>query len=433
MNTQRLWALVGVLWLIPSMALPAPEPIAREISVGGMTIDSAAPSAGLVIRRELGVICAEQLTGRVLHRAGNGQRVLETRAVVTPGGDLLVMFPCGKHYGGQKKKVNDMLAYRSKDGGRNWAGPRVAFDIDYNQHGFVPLVPRDSKQIYAFGTQPVKGRFNGIENAAIGFRWSDDDGLTWSDVTLIEPTNDPGFLGMSVMRMCETGRGTWLLGTHTGIKFFKTQDGSKTTKTAQYILRSEDRGHTWRLLPDKRPNGWKEVQRDRLEEGRPIALGDGRVLVHLRTARGHLWETRSDDDGKTWSEPCPTTLVHPLAPPMTFHLSDGKTLTAFHHNRVTGGPFFPHNHRNRSEIWVSLSTDEGRTWSEPRFVFANAMPTTQRTADHQCSYLDMVASDGELHMFVPHRWSRALYLRMEKSDLIELPTTKQLHESITVQ
>jgi len=35
----------------------------------------------------------------------------------------------------------------------------------------------------------------------------------------------------------------------------------------------------------------------------------------------------------------PTPLVHPDAPPMLFHLADGKTLAAFHRNR--------HHDRNR--------------------------------------------------------------------------------------
>lgn len=52
-----------------------------------------------------------------------------------------------------------MLDYRSKDRGRTWKRPRVAFDIDYNQHGFGPLVPKGSRRIHAFGTQPIWGLY----------------------------------------------------------------------------------------------------------------------------------------------------------------------------------------------------------------------------------------------------------------------------------
>ena len=116
------------------------------------------------------------------------------------------------------RKVNDLVALRSSDGGDTWHGPPIAFAIDCTQHGFVPFIPRGGSRLYAFGTQPIWERYRraqGLqENAPIGYRWSDDDGHAWSDARLIEPDNDPGFTGMSVMRMCETAAGSWLIGAH---------------------------------------------------------------------------------------------------------------------------------------------------------------------------------------------------------------------------
>jgi photosystem II stability/assembly factor-like uncharacterized protein len=132
---------------------------------------------------------------------------------------------------------------------------------------------------------------------------------------------------MSVIRMCETDKGTWLLGSHEAIKDPGVLGAPVVTR--EYILRSEDQG-------------------------------------------------------KTWTAPKPTVLVHPDAPAMLFHLADGKTLVAFHHNVHGGGHF---NYADRSQIWVSLSTDEGRTWSEPRFVFCNALDETlgHNFRNYQCS------------------------------------------------
>ena len=154
-----------------------------------------------------------------------------------------------------------------------------------------------------------------------------DDGHTWSGARLIEPDNDPGFTGMSVMRMCETEAGSWLIGAH------EADWSHKPLRTRQYLLRSEDEGASWQLLPDARPGGWFARSFGRLDEGRPIDLGAGEVLLMARSPEGHLWQARSMDDGRTWSYPAPTPLVHPDAPPMLFKLSDGATLAAFHHNR----------------------------------------------------------------------------------------------------
>ncbi len=357
--------------------------------------------------------------------------LLESRSVVTPGGEYLLVACAGKgHYGGHppSEKRNDLFAYRSADKGRSWAGPRKIWDVEFNQHGFVPLIPRGGSRIYAFGTQPMAGRFNGVENAVIGFRHSDDDGHTWSDLSLVEPVNDPGFEGMSVIHMAETDAGTWLLGSHTGTRYFEDPEtGRWTTRTRQYILRSADRGKTWALLPGPRPGGWCVPEFDRMDEIRPIALGGGEVFALARTCEGHLWETRSKDDGRTWADPSPSPLVHPDAPAMLFGLSDGSTLACFHHNRATGTHF---SRQDRGELWVSLSGDGGRSWSQPRFVLANADADETGpwppSACHTVSYVDLLADHGELHLFVPHRGRQLLQVRFAESDLAGLPTRRDL-------
>jgi sialidase-1 len=407
---------------------PSQVQITPEVQVGGAHVNCGDPPRGLVVRKELGLLTAAAVDGQVVHRARPPwEHVFETRATITPRGDYLLMFPEGEHYSaGRGRPVNEMIAYRSSDKGRTWTGPRVAFHAEYSQHGFIPLVPRGSKRIYAFGTQPIPGKYDwrrGLqENAPIGFRWSDDDGRTWSDVSLIRPQNDPEFTGMSVMRMCETDRGTWLLGAHEG-------DWSvKPLRTRQYLLRSEDQGRTWTLLPGKRPEGWFAEGFDRMDEGRPIALGGARVMLMSRTPQGHLFTAWSADDGRTWTRPAPSTLVHPDAPPMVFHLSDGKTLVALHHNRhaqssYSGLSAKMEGMKDRSEIWVSTSGDDGHTWSEPRFLLANAAVADLPNAwfNYQCSYLDAFVDGGVLHLFMPHRWQRALHLTIRESDLATLP------------
>ena len=346
----------------------------------------------------------------------------ESRCEITPRGDYLLMFTAGRaHYGGRTEKVNDMIAYRSSDKGKIWTGPVVAWKVPYNQHGFVPLVPRGGKRIYAFGTEPIFGRIEDRENAPIGFRVSSDDGHNWSPVTLIRPENDPDYLGMFVMRMCETDRGTWLLAPHTGMS-------RNPRHTRLYVMRSTDRGKTWRLLPGPRPNGWTEPKYGRMEEGRPIALGNGRVLLIVRTAEGHLWKLRSRDDGLAWSRPEPTPLVHPLAPPMVFVLSDRKTLAAFHHNRYTGGETNSPSGADRSELWVSLSRDGGETWSEPRFVLANANVPGHfgSFANTSVSYIDAIADAGDLHLFISHQFQQVLHVHFPEAALRTFPAKKDL-------
>lgn len=139
--------------------------------------------------------------------------------------------------------------------------------------------------------------------------------------------------------------------------------------------------------------------------------------------------------GKTWTDPAPSTLVHPDAPPMLFPPSDGKTLVAFHHNKVptTGNGELSDKAelmKMRSEVWESLSTDEGHTWSEPRFVLANAAAPVHKVSgfNSQCSYIDTFTEDGVMHLFMPHRWLQVLHLTIKEDALGKLPTKSQLQK-----
>lgn len=121
---------------------------------------------------------------------------------------------------------------------------------------------------------------------------------------------------------------------------------------------------------------------------------------------------------------------------MLFPLSDGRTLVAFHHNKVPrrGSGDLDEKSENmkvRSELWASLSTDGGRTWSEPRFVLANALEPDLVVGawNYQCSYLDAFVDGGYLQMFLPHRWQQVLHLTIPESALENLLTRSQLAEA----
>jgi Neuraminidase (sialidase) len=166
-----------------------------------------------------------------------------------------------------------------------------------------------------------------------------------------------------------------------------------------------------------------------MDEGRPLALGNGRVVLFARTEEGHIWQLRSTDDGKTWSRPYPTPLVHPDAPPMIEKLSDQKTIIALHHNRSAGGAF---NRDDRSEVWISLSHDDGITWTEPRFLMSTATTITRKLfgSEQYCiTYCDVLAEDGTLNIFLPHLWRQVLQVRMQEADLGKLSTKRELFRS----
>jgi Neuraminidase (sialidase) len=249
----------------------------------------------LVLRPQLGLVTADSVNGTIVHSSISS--LYETRAEKMPNGDYLLMFPDGGHYNGKTTKVNDLVAYRSKNQGRTWEGPTVPIAIDYNLHGFIPLRPKGTDRVYCFGTQPIWETYlptshTESENAPIGFRWSDDNGYTWSDVSLIRPENDPEFRGMSVVRMCETESGVWLIGAHAA------DWSERPLRTRQYILRSADQGKTWRVYPDARPGGWQAPGFARMDETSLVSKQHPGMKD-----RAQVWISLSHDGGRTWDEP----------------------------------------------------------------------------------------------------------------------------------
>jgi BNR repeat-like domain len=397
-----------------------------------MQFDAARPPSGFLNHPDLGILLGSSMTAQMIHAWPDGKDFCgEARAMKAPNGDYLVMFAAGPgHYGFSMTKRNQMVMYRSSDRGKSWSGPTLPWDVPYSQHGLVPLIshkPNEAHRMYAFGTEPRFDLFDGKENAPIGMRYSDDNGRSWSQVEFISPTNDPFFCGMFVMRACETASGAWLLAPHVA------QWTDKSVSSWLYAMRSPDQGKTWQLLPQARPNGWVEPQYMRLEEGRPIAVSGSHVMILARTATGHLWALHSHDDGQTWSKPAPTPLVHPSAPPMIFHLSDGKTLAAFHHNRYSGIDKQQRSGNvgeDRSELWVSTSRD-GYSWTEPRFVLANSAEPVGATSSWawSVSYVDALFDQGLATLIISHQHKRVHIVQFPEELLSSLPTRAELRSS----
>ena len=236
---------------------------------------------------------------------------------------------------------------------------------------------------------------------------------TGSDVSI-----DPHLrIGGVKIRTAELPTGL-VLRTELGIVCHESVDGQ--------IVHRANKGHLFETRAVITPKGDFLLM---FPQGRHYGSGHGKVLMMARTPQGHLWTAHSNDDGKTWTAPKPSPLVHPDAPPMLFLLSDGKTLAAFHHNRHSQTQYVGltakmEGQKDRSEIWVAFSTDDGETWTPPRFVFTNALaPDPKKAAwyNHQCSYMDVIVDGDTLHLFCPHRWARVLHLRLKESDLTNIP------------
>ena len=186
---------------------------------------------------------------------------------------------------------------------------------------------------------------------------STDGGLTWSQRTPTLVNCPHGPIQLSDGRLLYAGKDLWGPGERVG------------------FCESIDDGQTWRWLADL-PERSGDTHAE-YHELHAVETADKRIVVQIRNHnaanKGETLQAESSDGGKIWSTPkaigvwgLPSHLVR---------LRDGRLVMTYGHRRAPFG--------NQARI----STDHGRTWSEPIVVSGDGVtgdlgyPSTVELAD----------------------------------------------------
>lgn len=230
---------------------------------------------------------------------------------------------------------------------------------------------------------------------------STDAGKTWSEPVAI---SDQRFTnGHPPRKILQTDSGVFLLPAQ-----YRTPNPGRHTVA---ILRSTDDGRTWSSpapvfdLPNSNGN------HDGVVEPTLIQLKDGTIWFVTRTNLGALWESRSNDDGLTWSPLRPTRIYASSSPPTIERLSDGRLVLVWNPWKDTEGN--PPQTRggadttdyslavaswHRRELHLATSSDEGKTWSEP-LVVARHPRVSGVFKSGWISYVSLFEHEDHLYLF----------------------------------
>ena len=215
-------------------------------------------------------------------------------------------------------------------------------------------------------------------------RTSTDNGRTWS-----EPRRLPeGILGPVKNKPVALADGSILSGS-------SSETATRPSVWRVHFERSTDGGRTWAIV-------------------RPAAAADGKdydaiqpsILVHSpsrlqavgRTRSGRVFETWSQDGGKTWTALTLTTLPNPNAGTDASTLRDGRHLIVYNPTE-----------KGRTPLAVAISTD-GKSWQTSALL---------ENEPGEYSYPAVIqAADGRVH--ITYTWKR-LRIKHVTLDPAKLP------------
>jgi hypothetical protein len=334
---------------------------------------------------------AELPSHEIVPATAEAKRNGEAAFIPLKDGSLLLLY--GSHSNPGDWDRGEIRQIRSRDGGKTWSQPETVFSDPKRSFFQCALARLPSGDIGLTHTSLAHG-----QDAIKVFRRSSDDGHTWSEPIVISDKEYAYTTGpWDKLYVLESGRLIAIL--HCNLKpDAKKQGGS----LGSYTVSSDDDGETWKRSPaadvlhvaDNPHKGKGRGHEWGFWEPGLVEHAPGKLLMLGRTTTGWLWESRSADNGTTWSAPVKTAVPNPVAPPVLTRVPGTDTLVLIQNPDVDmksgwhGGP--------RRALAFRTSTDAGRTWSEPTDLYR---------ASEEGLWVDYPAIrwiDGNLHMVWRH-------------------------------
>lgn len=306
--------------------------------------------------------------------------------VILKDGRWLCVFTTGS--GTESTPGQHIVATTSADQGKTWSAT-VAIEPNTG-----PSASWATPYITKFGRVYVFYDYNGDNintlngkairhNSEMGwycYKYSDDNGLTWSKryrlplpKAPVDGNND--FKGevqlfWGIDKPKQYGRDMIFAFTRLG-KYIQS-DGEGWFYKSDNIRTEKDAGKIhWQLLPDGDKGVRNPAYGSIQEEFNAVPLNNGNIYCMYRTTEGFSANTYSTDKGKTWALPTAATYVpggdqvmkNPRACPRVFKTSAGKYLFWYHNNGNKG-------YQARNPVWISggIEHDGLIYWSQPEIL-----------------------------------------------------------------
>jgi predicted neuraminidase len=210
---------------------------------------------------------------------------------------------------------------------------------------------------------------------------SEDDGHSWSPAGELVP-GDRGGRGPVKNPPVVLSSGRWVAGASTEAG----GSGGVTSTWDCFADFSDDDGDTW-TRSENIPIDHSAIRGPGVIQP-AVWNGPEGVVFLMRSSTGRAWRAVSVDEGVTWRPAEETDLPNNNSGLCATRLSDGSVVCAHNTSEIPWGP--------RNELALSVSIDDGRTWT--RTLTLDALPAPASTITPDDAGVD---TDGESELSYP--------------------------------
>lgn len=250
----------------------------------------------------------------------------------------------------------------SHDHGKSWGEPVTLIDSHPHRDYDAAINVMGGRVVVTSTTvPPTHGQF--ISTSRTLAVRSDDSGGTWSEPYEIPMSQR--YVAGKINNGVDLGDGEALFGYAWDVNLDRKEkvdsEGKQDYRCG--IKVSRDGGLTWSdgptlgITDDRTPGRTHAI--NGIDEPAIVELPDGSLYMLCRTGADKLYESRSTDRGRTWTQPVPSPLTSHNAP---------ASLCRFVTNQAGVLVVWCNSPSNRWPLTAAVSYDNAHTWSPPRTI-----------------------------------------------------------------